>query len=396
MTTVPSPPPVPSFLGLPPELRNLVYEVMLELPVNDHLSLLCVCRQIFNEGKDMFFRRPLNCDSQDALSTFTMTYSPKTVQSVTNLIVRFREVDPSVMQPALALLVAGLPISASQHPRLQLLSNVKYLSILRPAENTRNSPSRDFFLIILSSIQKNYTHLEGLRLMIDNVSLSFMASLQNLRSLHFSGFSNTSPQEMLSIVKQFVVLDHLTIVGPPPGRRRSERYGYHHRTVVQTFTGDLLYGMRPLKSLAIYETADSPLDEPAFFTKDIFVAIYLGHRDSLRELHLISEKSQDPADLSVLSAFLLSTKTLRKLTIGWPSLDVAFLDNLPTCLEHLDVSVADPAAGQAALARLMQSEDRLTNLRCIRFNLMSDGGHSDPPSNMSTIENGPRFFRDSG
>jgi hypothetical protein len=159
----------PTFLGLPPELRQHIYDEMLELPARDHISLLCVCRKIFQEGKEHFYRRSLSCDSQDALDLFTLSHALENLQQIKTLNVRFQEVDPVVMQPALALLVAGLPISSQGHPyfheiekvtrSLRSMSNVMQLSILRPIQRLQNPPSRDFFESICSWIWENYTQL---------------------------------------------------------------------------------------------------------------------------------------------------------------------------------------------------------------------------------------------
>jgi hypothetical protein len=150
-----TPPPHPSFVGLPLELRQHIYEEMLQLPARDHISLLCVCKQIFNEGKDPFYHRPLSCNSQDVLDLFALGHAPETLQQIKTLKVRFQEVDPAMMQPALALLVAGLPISSQQHPyfdeiekatrSLASMPTIRNLSILRPVNRLQNPPSRDFF-----------------------------------------------------------------------------------------------------------------------------------------------------------------------------------------------------------------------------------------------------------
>ena len=132
-------PPEPTFLGLPLELRQRIYEEMLELPARDHISLLCVCKRIFYEGKEHFYRRPLDCDSQDALDSFALSHAPETLQQIKTVNVRFQEVDPAMMQPSLALLVAGLP--SAPNNILTSTKSKKLLEALLPCATSCNSPS---------------------------------------------------------------------------------------------------------------------------------------------------------------------------------------------------------------------------------------------------------------
>jgi hypothetical protein len=59
--------------------------------------------------------------------------------------------------------------------------------------------------------------------------------------------------------------------------------------VVQSFTDAVLHGMRPLKSLTICEVSVPTHDEPPFLAEDVLKALYMTHRDSLRELSVLSE-----------------------------------------------------------------------------------------------------------
>ena len=372
-----TPPPHPSFLGLPLELRQHIFEEMLELPASDHVSMLCVCKKFFHEGREYFYRRPLHCDSQDALEAFALRHTPETLQQIRNLNVRFQEVDPAMMQPALALLVAGLPIGSNQHPyfheinrvtrSLSTMSNIKHLSILRPVELLRNPPSRDFFESICSWIQRNYTQLQSLELSVENMSLHFLSSLPSMRVLDFSGFSATQPEEMLSVLNELRHLEELRIVGPPHGIRRRQRYGYQHRFVVQSFTDAVLHGMRPLKSLTICEVSVPTHDEPTFLTEDVLKAVYLTHRDSLRELSILSESSLHPAVESLLRAFMMSTTKLIKLSVGWPQMDVSFLESLPTTLRDLELVASDMPFRESVISSLRSTNIRLPHLRNVEF-----------------------------
>jgi hypothetical protein len=52
------------------------------------------------------------------------SHAPETLQQTKTLNVGFQDVDPAMMQPALALLVAGQPISSQQHPYFHEIGKV--------------------------------------------------------------------------------------------------------------------------------------------------------------------------------------------------------------------------------------------------------------------------------
>ena len=282
-----------------------------------------------------------------------------------------------MMRSTLALLVAGVPISSQQHPyyheiakvtrSLASMSNVSQLSILRPAEHLQGPPSRDFFESLCSWIQEHYTQLQGLRISVENTSLRFLYRLRHLNMLDFSGFSVTPPDEMLDILTHLHHLEELRIIGPPRGLRRRQRYGYQHRFVVQSFTDSVLHGMKPLRKLTICEVAAPAHDEPTFLTTKVLEALYLTHRDSMRELTIYSETRLEPAAESLLTAFLLSTTTLTELSLGWPDMNISMVDSLPVSLRHLAVAVSDLPSQESIRNRLRALDNRLPYLRSIDF-----------------------------
>jgi hypothetical protein len=281
------------------------------------------------------------------------------------------------MQPTLALLVEGLPISSQQHPyfreiemvtrSLASMSNVSQLSILRPTELLQSPPSRDFFESLCLWIQEHYTQLQSLRISVENTSLRFLYGLRNLKILGFSGFSVTQPEELLDILTHLHYLEEMRVIGPPQGLRRRQRYGYQHRFVVQSFTDSVLNGMKPLKKLTMCEVAVLAHDEPSFLTEKILEAIYLTHRHSLRELTIYSETSLEPSIESLLRAFLMSTTTLAKLSMGWPGMNMSVVDSLPVSLCHLTVAVPGLRSQEPIRSRLRAVGSRLPYLRSIDF-----------------------------
>ena len=248
------------------------------------------------------------------------------------------------------------------------------LSILRPIDRQQNPPSRDFFESLCSWIQTDYAQLQSLRISVDHTSLRFLSGLRNLRVLDFSGFSVTQPTEMLDVMSRLTHLEELKIIGPLHGLRRRQRYGYQHRLVVQSFTDSVLQGMKPLKKLTICEVAVSTHHEPTFLTEEMLKALYLTHRDSLRELTIYSKTSPDPSVESLLRAFLMSTRTLTKLSLGWPDTNISILDSLPVTLHHLKVAVLGLPSWQLLRNRLGVLKGRFPYLRSIDFDLCN--GHS--------------------
>src|SRR5690242_3257656 len=117
---------------------------MLALQWRDHSSLICVCKQIYGEARESFFRRPLTCRSQDDLIHFVRTRPKALLQSITNIRLHLQEIEVDVMQPFLARISVGISAASHQHPywvelnrvtnALIKLPNIEDLSLLLPLD----------------------------------------------------------------------------------------------------------------------------------------------------------------------------------------------------------------------------------------------------------------------
>ena len=367
-----------SFLGLPLELRQQIYEEMLNFPATDHISLLCVCRQTFHEGCMSFYRRTLICVSQDELYQFSTTHDLETLQCITSLDLTLREVNPAVMQPALAMLVMGLPINSRQHPysgeiekvteSLSSMKNLRHLSVLPPNNRTQNPPSRDLFESLFSWIRNDYTQLHSLQVTVEHTSLTFLSALRSLRSLSCSGFSTTSPEEMLNVVTKLKQLEELKLVAQPKMLHRRQRYGHQQRVVVKSFTDAVFRSMRPLKWISICEVAESTHDKPSFLTGSFLEALYQTHRQNLRQMNLTSDTNLDASAATQLRALLQSTTSLSSLRLGWPSMDIDLIQHLPMALRHLEFVVSELPVSPLSMDQLRSLISRSPHLQRIRLN----------------------------
>lgn len=378
-----SPPEVPTvcrFMQLPLEVRRHIYNLMLAFDSADHLNLLCLSEEIYNEARESFFRRRLAFKSQAALIEFVNTQKDHILKSITNLNLRLEEVEPEVMQPFLASVVSGTPIPPQQHPylvesnrimkALAKMPGITQLSLLKPSDPSKNPPSSIVVTKILNCITVQYEDLRTLRLDIESCHIDCLGLFPNLKKLELTGFSETSSLRTADVLSKLKSLDELTIFGPPQGLQMRQRLGHQSR-VVQSITHQVFEQIRPLKRLTINQVIDPQSESGIFLSSMTMKALYEIHADSLEALTISSSEPPRPSFVEFLSAFLLATPSLRELRLTWPNMEPALFDSVPTSLTRLEWAVESPADAQALVDRLILMEYRLSYLRDIQFHIIN-------------------------
>jgi hypothetical protein len=171
--------------------------------------------------------------------------------------------------------------------------------------------------------------------------LSFLAHFQDLRLLRFSGYSKSSPEETLSILKSLNNLETIIIYRYP------ETYPQDNtiRTSVHShlsFAPEVLENMQPLKSIHFsHMTSRIPSNH---ITVPMIHALRT-HAESLRSLRVFTDFAVDEDVLLALLDFVASTK-LKHLCLSmriprrFEKLDVQ--KYLPSTLLRKEVKLAYP------------------------------------------------------
>jgi hypothetical protein len=366
------------FLELPLEVRLNLYHIMLSLPVQTHLNLLCVNKQVYSEARKSFYQRPLVCNSQYDLMDFVEHWPKSAVHNITNLQLHLEEIRPEAMQGYLAELVAGTQVQR-RHPylleiqqittALSALSGVTHLQILKPLDIRTGPPSSIVTTQVLRWAADYYTKLHSLRLDIEQCHLDCLESCKELKSLRLSAYSESSPTRMADVLRRLPNLKELSLAGPPSNLAALTRHGYHTR-IAQSITHVVISRMRPLKRLSIFQLNGAESDPQPLLTPNVMIALYQVHRDSLRELKISSAITPTPMFVTHLAAFLLGTTTLEEVSLLWPNTEPASVDNLPNTVRKLEIAVRTVDQAQVFVQRLSLMRYRLPWLRTATFHLV--------------------------
>ena len=352
---------------------------MLALRWRDHLSLICVCKQIYAEARESFFRRPLTCRSQDELIRFVRTRPNVLLQSITNVRLHLQEVDSEVMQPFLARISVGMSNGPNQHPylteinritrALSMMPSVTEFSLLPPFNFTQSVPSSTIVNALLEWMTARHTMLHKLRIDFDSFHLDSLAICRDLQSLQLSGYSETDDVRAAEIFSRLGSIESLTVIGPPQGLQMRQRHG-HQARIVQSITYRVLNHVRPLKRLVIKEAVEAS-SGPVFLTSKTLRSIYEHHCESLRMLHISSSLTPDAMFTTFLEALLMATPNIRELALTWPGMQVAFIECVPASVQRLTLLAHSRPDAQALVDHLRAIQYRLPFLKHIRFEIIN-------------------------
>ena len=373
------------FLRLPSELRSQIYAAVLDLPVKDHLALLCACREINAEGREFLFKRPLLITTEADLEMVMARHTAEMVQNINSLELRLERWNMYEIQGVLerdlghstteAIRRYVLQQSSRLIASLSKLSNISEVSLRYPLDATTESSLGVVSSKIIYFVGSNYSRLESLNVEVEKVCLNGCAFMTNLKSLRFSGFSKTDAEDMSAVLSQMKCLKELTVIGPGHMQRWQARSGVSP-LLQQSVTPTVLRRTSPLRSLTLCETLqDGPMSHP-FFNKDMFTAIHAGHRRTLRELHLASDRTPESSLLDAVSFLLESLPNVIHLSLAWPRFDPVTLEAISSSTVTLEVAADDAIHGCMLLHCLADNAFHLPQLRSVRLNVIQ--GLEDP------------------
>ena len=354
-----SPPPEPTFFGLPLEIRRQFYTHIVRHSFNDLLSFLCTCWQVYHEGRDILHQQPLVFCHQDALTAFTKVANRSMFRSIEDITIRVHETDVSKITEYLGIVANKTACSPpATHPYIieaDMISDaldkigpqIRHLALLRPLGESKTATC-DIYQRLIVYIQAHYPKLESLHLDIEKIPLSFLPRLGALKSLHLSGFSVTSATEMLLILKQLRNLDSLQITGPPSHHDFHQRSGYRGQPIVQSLNPPVVSLLRPLSHLSICEFDSPYCTHLTFLTTSMLRAITRTHAPSLKFLSLTSNVSLDNNTQQEIVQLVRSCLTAKHIILAWPGMDITtdfssslITKDLPNTIQSLSLLATD-------------------------------------------------------
>lgn len=354
-------------LHLPHEIRQQIYQHILLLPRKCHLSLLCTCRKVYEEGLPSFLSRPFTFPSQDILIKTLVRYQRKYLSLIHAIRFAITDLDEQTLRPYLTTFVSNdhnkqfiSPYSGEIQRIAQLLAklqNLKSLTIIRSTVPSRRQAPQVLLNGLLASLFVSVPAVTNVSLSVDTVAIHHLRNLQCLRSLCISGFSHSMPAQTLATLRNLPKLRTLHIRAA--GYIMRELF-FHCGKPHQSITPEVLTGIRPLGILTIMDPPEANQYNSPFMTSQEFDAIRTRHKDELESLAVCALHPITRKAVAALASLVRAIDHLKRFTIALPSTDesgksevLAILDNVnATHLTTLKVLVASSAEADAVLDML--------------------------------------------
>jgi hypothetical protein len=359
-----------TLLGLPLELRELIYEEVLLQPLQTP-NLLRSCRQIYTESRKYLFERPLVFQNQLALSRWLQQVPQNFLHHVRNLLLELEDVDLTpLLDPVASSSIAqynpGPPLhtwdlyETETVSVIQLLRKFKNIKVftLRAIPGKQSYLYRDFLEKILQNVSSIYPGLQSLNLQgaFRYQSLFFLRSFKALSVLSLDGISASGAVETASILSTLELKSiHLTsqsIIVTSTRRPRSESipkpqsFGAHNFHTLDHFLSPSIAGRQ----------SDDSLPAPSPTTK-ILASLNI---PTLSNLSIILPYTPDRETLEALEEFLEKSNNVERLELDWPGLDSNILERyalLPNTLKCLWIRARDMGSAFDILWTILVSKE---------------------------------------
>ncbi|KAF2111774.1 hypothetical protein BDV96DRAFT_649752 [Lophiotrema nucula] len=369
----------PPLLAIPLELREMLYkEVLLDGAAGP--QLLRTCREIYTEAEKYLYQRPLFFHSQSILANWLDTTPKKYHDHVIDITIHLQDVD---LNPLLNSTSNTQPTSSrlrswdlyeldlkNLHKSLVRLRNVNKVTI-RAVSGRQSFLYRDFLGRFLETLGDIYPAMVGLALEgnFHHQNLRFLASLLQLESFSFDGFSATSPSDTASILSDLERLTSLSIVSHHAMLTPTNHLHSTFTEKTQSFTDTVVRNMNRLASFHLVERTFPEQSPSLFFTSDVLASLH--SHSSLTKLTLNLSYTPVEEMLEALDNFL-GHSSIESLELDWPNLDPGALsehDLLPNTTKHFWIRAMSLDAAHDIVLNVLESRTNgeLPDLRRVVF-----------------------------
>jgi hypothetical protein len=355
-------------LSLPFPIRKRIWETVLLCDAYN-TSLLVTCRQINLETDGLIYRRPQTFHSQTEFSSWLERIENKYFDQVVDVTLYLQD-------------LGVIPLAAEQSwPTVSLLElyrveveriladfaklpNIQHLTLYKPI-NVRSYLYRDFYGSAIVKICRPLP-LHTLAFHSDETTLDFLKALPDLKRLSFTGYSKSSAMETLNILSR---LRHLTSIELVQSATPTVVGGLDFDLSLlssQSFTRDVIKGLRGLKSFAICESKSQSAQTQSFFSQGFLQALDSGHRSSLYNIRITLKHTPD-SECQRFFSILLTTSSLRHIEVSWPEIDASLIQSLPRTVETLCIPPSASRPPYWVLNAIQWRKRELPMLREVRL-----------------------------
>lgn len=166
------------------------------------------------------------------------------------------------------------------------------------------------------------------------VSMDFLHHFRDLRMLRFTGYSQSTPGELLQILRSLKSLDGISIYRYPEFDDREKGIVTADLPKHLSLTAKVIAGMKPLRSLQIWHMASGVASEHLTVP---MIQAWENHRFSLRTLNVDTNQRLDKTVILKLLGFV-ATSSLRNIHLrsqgDLKPLDIS--EYIPSTAQHCD------------------------------------------------------------
>jgi hypothetical protein len=321
---------MPSLLSVPAEIRSRIYQFVLGDDMRNMsfdtgllfiensrpaLELLLTCKQISNESREIYHAETLlSCQSIKGLKQ-QLSQIPKEDSPVRHIRVAETELDTAPIPGRNAnILKEGLTG----------LSNLETLAfshdVSRLYEDIQPGEIQDFIAEaedIGATISQNSPKIKTFGWITIATNLEFLVGLPDLRLLHFTGYSQTTPSRLLEILRTLRSLKSVIIEDSSPAQSlfRSSKSIFGVEEYYASITPEVIKGLKGLKTLQFRSEYNAGFNS-TFITPEIVDSV-CHLKDSLTSFRLrccACERSLDVLAASLKA--LDECKLLREVDVS--------------------------------------------------------------------------------
>lgn len=242
-------------------------------------------------------------------------------------VFRYKQLDPSTPNQ-------GKSLIHQLWSALKAMDNVQSCWIKLSHEDPKIQP---IIQLLLQMIPVAFPAIRNFSCFSPLVSMDFLHHFRDLRMLRFTGYSKSTPGELLKILRSLKSLDGISIYRYPEFDDREKGIVTADLPKHLSLTAEVIAGMKPLRSLQIWHMASGVASEHLTVP---MIQAWENHRFSLRTLNVDTNQRLDKTVVLKLLDFV-ATSSLRNIHLRSQG-----------DLKPLDISEYIPSTAQYCDARL--------------------------------------------
>ncbi|OCK92864.1 uncharacterized protein K441DRAFT_697583 [Cenococcum geophilum 1.58] len=258
--------------------------------------------------------------SEQSQSSFRTRLIPQRFKTV----FRSKQLDPSTQDQ-------GKSLIHQLWSALKAIDNVQSCWIKLSHEDPKIQP---IIQLLLRMVPAAFPAIRNFSCFSPLVSMDFLRHFRDLRMLRFTGYSKSTPEELLQILRSLKSLDAISIYRYPEFDDREKGIVTADLPKHLSLTAEVIASMKPLRSLQIWHMASGVASEHLTVP---MIQAWENHRFSLRTLNVDANQRLDKTVVLKLIDFV-ATSSLRNIHLrsqgDLKPLDIS--EYIPSTAQHCD------------------------------------------------------------